>query len=318
MHSIGVWWLWLVFFIIISIVLTIDLFLFGGRKQHQVSLKSSFIWSGVWIGLSLLFNAFLWLYLAQSHTISFANKKALEFFTAYLIEKSLSMDNIFIFVMIFHYFSIPLNFQRRLLLYGVLGAITSRLLLILAGIWLINHFDWIFYLFGLLLIYSSIRIFSFQDGERSMSDNLILRGLRQVLPLTDSISDQQFWVKEKGRYYFTPLFVVLVFIEISDLMFAVDSIPAVFGVTNDPFIAFTSNAFAILGLRAMYFILANIQNQFYFLKYGLAFILCFIGMKMLLHDVVEIPVLVTLAVVMFSLFASITLSKLLNIDTKKN
>ncbi|AHE66175.1 integral membrane protein, TerC family [Legionella oakridgensis ATCC 33761 = DSM 21215] len=283
-----------------------------------MTLKASVVWSGVWVGLALLFNAFLWFYLMQNYALKVANEKALEFFTAYLVEETLSMDNVFVFLVIFKYFAIPINFQRRLLLFGVLGAIALRLVFISMGIWLIHRFDWVFYIFGLLLIYSAIRIFAFHDGEQSLSDNLILRGLRRIFPLTESIASQTFWVKKNKRYYLTPLFIVLIFVEISDLIFAMDSIPAVFGITNDPFIAFTSNVFAVLGLRAMYFILATMHERFLLLKYGLAFILCFIGAKMLLHHVVDISIFITLAIITLTLFTSIALSKLIHVDVHKD
>ncbi len=308
MQSIGTWWLWLFFIILILIVLSIDIFLLTRDNRRQISLKSSCVWVIVWVVLALLFNAFLWIYLSQSYTYKIANQKALEFFTAYLIEKSLSMDNIFVFIMIFKYFAIPMEYQRRLLLFGVLGAIFMRIILIVFGIWLLNKFEWIFYFFGLLLIYSSFKFFTLFKSEQSLADNFILRTLRKFFPITKTISEGSFIVKKNKSYYLTPLFVVLVFIEVSDLIFAIDSIPAVFGITRDPFIACTSNAFAILGLRAMYFILANIQNKFSYLNYGLALILGFIGVKMLVHNIIDIPIAVTLSVTVIILSCSMMAS----------
>ncbi len=310
MQSIGTWWLWLFFIILILIVLSIDIILLAKNKRQQISLKTSFVWVSVWIILALLFNAFLWIYLSLGDSSKIANQKALEFFTAYLVEKSLSMDNIFVFVMIFKYFSIPMRYQRRLLLFGVLGAISMRIILIVFGIWLINKFDWIFYLFGLLLIYSASKFFTLFKDEQFIANNVILRTLRRFFPITKTISGDRFLVKKNNSYFVTPLFVVLIFIEVSDLIFAIDSIPAVLGITQDPFIACSSNAFAILGLRAMYFILAHIQNKFYYLNYGLALILGFIGIKMMLHDIVDIPVVVTLSTIVLILSSSVIASKL--------
>lgn len=294
MQSIGTWWLWLFFILLILIVLSIDIILLTRNKQQQISLKSSWIWLIVWIALALLFNALLWIYLSQNYTNKIANQKTLEFLTAYLIEESLSMDNIFVFIMIFKYFSIPIKYQPRLLLFGVLGAIAMRIILIVFGIWLINKFDWIFYLFGLLLIFSAVKFCTILKDERSIVNNFILRVLRKFFPITKTISNGRFILKKNKTYFVTPLFVVLIFIEMSDPIFSIDSIPAVFGITQDPFIACSSNAFAVLGLRSMYLILANIQNKFYYLNYGLSLILGFIGIKMIVHNIIDIPVLVTL------------------------
>lgn len=310
MQFIGTWWLWLFFIMLILIVLTIDIVLLSKNKQKQISLKSSFTWVTVWILLALVFNAFLWVYLSQTHTLKIANQKALEFFTAYLVEESLSLDNVFVFVMIFKYFSIPMNYQRRLLLFGVLGAIFMRIILIVFGIWLMGKFDWIFYLFGLLLLCSAVKLLTMFKREQSIANNFILRILRKFFPITKKISGGNFFVKKNKSYYVTPLFIALIFVEISDLIFAIDSIPAVLGITQDPFIACSSNAFAILGLRAMYFILANIQNKFYYLNYGLALILGFIGVKMILHNLIEIPVFVTLSMIVLILSCSMIASKL--------
>ena len=310
MQFIGTWWLWLFFIVLILIVLTIDIILLNKNKQKQISLKSSLRWVVVWILLALLFNVFLWVYLSQIHTIQIANQKALEFFTAYLVEKSLSMDNVFVFVMIFKYFAIPMKYQRRLLLFGVLGAISMRIILIVFGVWLMHKFDWIFYLFGLLLFFSAVKLFTIFKSEQFITNNFILRILRKIFPITKKISGGSFFVKKNGSYFVTPLFIVLIFIEVSDLIFAIDSIPAVLGITQDPFIACSSNAFAILGLRAMYFILANIQNKFYYLNYGLALILGFIGIKMIVHNLIDIPVVVTLSVIVLILSCSMIASKL--------
>ncbi|WP_454784481.1 TerC/Alx family metal homeostasis membrane protein [Legionella sp. WA2024007413] len=310
MHSIGTWWLWLFFIVLILIVLSIDLIFLTRKKEGPASLKLSIMWVTVWIVLALLFNTFLWVYLMQNETTHIANQKALEFFTAYLIEESLSIDNIFVFVMIFKYFSVPMKYQRRLLLFGVLGAIFMRIILIVLGIWLINKFHWIFYLFGLLLLYSASKFFTLFKDEQFIANNFILRTLRKFFPITKTISDERFIIKKNKSYFMTPLFVVLIFIEVSDLIFAIDSIPAVLGITQDPFIACSSNAFAILGLRSFYFILAHIQNKFYYLNYGLGLILGFVGIKMIVHDIIDIPVVITLAMIVLILGGSIVASKL--------
>ncbi|CAM2877396.1 TerC/Alx family metal homeostasis membrane protein [Legionella anisa] len=311
MESIGTWWLWIVFIALILIVLSIDIFLLT-RSKREPTLKTSCIWVTVWVVLALLFNVFLWVYLLQGDTSNVANQKALEFFAAYLIEESLSMDNVFVFIMIFKYFSIPLKYQRRLLLFGVLGAISMRIILIVFGIWLINKFTWILYLFGILLIYSATKFLTLFKDEQFVTNNFILKTLRKFFPITKEISGDHFIVKKNNSYFVTPLLVVLIFIEVSDLIFAIDSIPAVLGITQDPFIACSSNAFAILGLRAMYFILAHIENKFRYLNYGLALILGFIGIKMLLHDLVDIPIVVTLSMIVLTLSGAIIASKVWN------
>jgi tellurite resistance protein TerC len=312
MDSIGEWWLWLFFIFIITTVLTIDLVLFGGKKHYHMTLQKALAWSGVWVSIAISFNIFLWIYLVQNYPPSFAHQKALEFFACYLMEFSLSLDNVFVFLMIFQYFSIPLDYQRRLLLFGVLGAIIMRYIFIMTGMWLIHKFDWIFYIFGLVLIYSAFRMSTFGDDKNAISGNFILTFLSKKLPVTDSIKSEYFYIKENGRFLFTPLFIALIFIELSDLIFAVDSIPAVFGITDDLFIAFASNAFAVMGLRALYFVLAHIHNKFSLLKYALAFILCFIGIKMMLHNFIHIPIIFTLTIIVLSLSIAVIVSKKLD------
>lgn len=309
MHSIGEWWLWLIFISIITFVLAIDLLIFGGKKHYQMTLNKALTWSGVWVSLCLLFNLFLWIYLLQRYSVSFAHEKALEFLACYLVEFTLSLDNLFVFLLIFQYFSIPVDYQRRILLFGVAGAIIMRFIFILAGIWLINQFEWIFYLFGFILIYSAFRMVSFGEANRSLSGNFILTTLRKKLPITAGIHGERLYIKEQGRIFFTPLFIVLIFIELSDLIFAVDSIPAVFGITNDLFIAFASNAFAVMGLRALYFVLAHVHHKFFFLKHALAMILGFIGIKMMLHNIITVPVLFTLSFIILSLAIAVFASK---------
>lgn len=308
MTTISEWWMWLVFFSFIAIMLIIDLFVLGGRKVHRVSSKEALIWTIVWFSSAIIFNFLLWWYLKDAVGVPTAHQRALEFFTGYLTEKSLSVDNIFVILMIFSYFSIPPEYQRRILIYGVLGAIVMRLIFILLGIWVINQFHWILYIFGVFLLITGIKMFIVAEQKPDIAKNPALRWMRNHLRITDEIQGENFFVWRHGLLYVTPLFPVLILVEISDLIFAVDSIPAIFAITNDPFIVFTSNVFAILGLRALYFLLANIHSRFHLLKYGLAFILVFMGCKMLIAHWVKIPVLIALGVVLVTLIFCILLS----------
>lgn len=235
-------------------------------------------------------------------------KKPLNFFTGYLIEKSLSFDNIFVFLILFEYFAIPAKYQHRVLIYGVIGAIVMRLILILFGIWIVNQFHWILYIFGFFLMITGIKMFIFADKKPELAKNPILHWMRSHLRITHELHGERFFLRKNQLVYVTPLFMVLVLIEISDLIFAVDSIPAIFAITNDPFIVFTSNIFAILGLRALYFLLVNMHKRFYFLKYGLAFILVFVGFKMLIAPWFKIPIFIALGIVMATLVFCILFS----------
>ena len=306
--SVGSWWMWLAFIIFVLIMLAVDLFMLGGKAVHKVSFKEALSWSIVWVSLALLFNAGLWWYLDVEVGREIANAKALEFFTGYLIEKSLAVDNIFVFLMIFTYFAVPVEYQRRVLLYGVLGAIVMRAGLILAGSALITQFHWVLYLFGAFLLVTGIKMFYFADKESDLEQNPLLRWMRGHMKVTNEYHEEKFFVMKEGVRYATPLFLVLVLIEFSDLVFAVDSIPAIFAVTTDPFIVFTSNIFAIMGLRAMYFLLADVADRFHLLKYGLALVLVFIGTKMLIVDLYKIPVLLALGVVATIIVVSVILS----------
>lgn len=308
MQSINEWWLWIGFFIFILAMLAIDIFLLGGKKAHRVSTRESLSWVIVWIALALMFNFLLWRYLTHSVGSVIANQKAFEFFTGYLIELSLSIDNMFIFIMIFNYFAVPAEYQRRVLLYGVLGAIVMRLTMILLGVLLVSKFHWILYLFGILLVFTGIKMLIFANEKVDLDKNPVLNWMRNHLRVTKTIHDEQFVVRINKLFYVTPLFLVLILIEVSDLIFALDSIPAIFAITEDPFIIFTSNIFAILGLRALYFLLANITDRFYFLKYGIAIILIFIGFKMLMAYWFKVPIVVALGIVAVILIASISLS----------
>lgn len=308
MTTVSEWWMWLGFLAFVAIMLAVDLFLLGGRKAHRVSTKEALSWTIVWFTLAFIFNVLLWWYLSYTANTPIANEKAVEFFTGYLIEKSLSVDNIFVILMIFSYFAIPAEYQRRVLIYGVLGAIVMRLIFILLGIWMVSKFHWILYIFGLFLLITGIKMFIFAEHKPELAKNPVLRWMRNHLRITDELQGERFFIFRNRLLYVTPLFLVLVLVEVSDLIFAVDSIPAIFAVTNDPFIVFTSNIFAILGLRALYFLLVNMHNRFHLLKYGLAFILVFVGFKMLIAYWFKIPVFIALGIVVLTLVFCIVLS----------
>ena len=312
MESIGTWWMWLAFFAIVLVMLAIDLFLVGGGKQHRVSFREAASWSVVWVSVSLVFAGALWGYLDATAGREIANTKSLEFITGYLIEKSLAVDNVFVWLMLFSFFAIPLELQRRVLIYGVIGAILMRTAMILVGAWLIAEFHWILYLFGAFLLITGIKMFWFADHKPDLDKNPVVQWLRGHMNITESLHDERFfvWREQGGKLvrYATPLFIALVLVEVTDLIFAVDSIPAIFAISTDPFIVLTSNVFAILGLRAMYFLVADIADRFSLLKYGLAIVLMFIGVKMLLIDVYKIPIGVSLAVVATIIGCSIWLS----------
>ena len=312
METIGTWWMWAGFFAIVLVMLAIDLFLVGGGKQHRVSLKEAATWSGIWVGVSLGFAGALWWYLDGSVGREVANQKSLEFVTGYLIEKSLAVDNVFVWLILFSFFAVPLELQKRVLIYGVLGAIVMRTVMIFAGVWLIAKFHWLLYVFGAFLLITGIKMWWFADQKPDLAKNPVIKWIRGHMKVTDELHGERFFVmkEEAGKWvrYATPLFLVLILVEISDLIFAVDSIPAIFAITTDPFIVLTSNVFAILGLRAMYFLLADMADRFSLLKYGLAIVLMFIGVKMILIDVFKIPVVVSLTVVATIIATSVVLS----------
>ncbi len=294
---IGEPWMWAAFVGFVLAMLAVDLFLVGGNRAHKVGFREAAAWSVVWVTLAMLFNLGLWWYLKGAYGSAVADAKAMEFLTGYLIEKSLAVDNIFVFLMIFGFFAVPAEFQRRVLIYGVVGAIAMRAVMILAGAWLVQEFHWILYVFGAFLVVTGIKMLMFAEAEPDLSRNPLLNWIKRHLRLTPDYRGEKFWVRENGVRLFTPLFLVLVMIEISDVIFAVDSIPAIFAITTDPFIVFTSNIFAILGLRAMYFMLAGMADRFHLLKYGLAMVLVFVGTKMLIADVYKIPVGLSLGIV---------------------
>jgi tellurite resistance protein TerC len=312
METIGTWWMWAGFFAIVLVMLAIDLFVVGGGKEHRVSFKEAATWSGIWVSVSLGFAGVLWWYLDGEMGRDFANEKTLEYVTGYLIEKSLAVDNVFVWLMLFNFFAVPLELQKRVLILGVLGAIVMRTVMIFAGVWLIAQFHWLLYVFGAFLLITGIKMWWFADEKPDLANNPVIRWIRGHMKVTDELHGENFFVmkEEAGKLvrYATPLFLVLILVEISDLIFAVDSIPAIFAITTDPFIVLTSNVFAILGLRAMYFLLADMADRFSLLKYGLAIVLMFIGVKMLLIDLFKIPVLFSLGVVAAIIATSIALS----------
>ncbi len=306
--SVGEPWMWGAFIAFVLIMLVLDLFVFGGSKAHKVSIKEAASWSLVWVSMALLFNAGLWWYLSGTVGQEIADRKALEFLTGYLIEKSLSVDNVFIFLLIFSSFHVAAEYQRRVLIYGVLGAIVLRAIMILAGAWLVREFSWVLYIFGAFLIVTGIRMLVMAEKTPDMEKNPVLKFARRHLRISDEHHGEKFTVMKNGVFYFTPLFLVLILIEVSDLVFAVDSIPAIFAITTDPFIVFTSNIFAIMGLRALYFLLADVADRFHLLKYGLAMVLTFIGAKMLIAPWYHVPVAASLAIVAVLISASVVAS----------
>ena len=294
---IGEPWMWAAFIAFVLVMLAVDLFLVGGNKAHKVSFREAAVWSFVWFSLAMLFNLGLWWHLRGEYGAVVAEAKSLEFLTGYLIEKALAVDNIFVFLMIFSYFAVPAEYQRRVLIYGVVGAIVMRAIMILAGAWLVKEFHWILYLFGAFLVFTGVKMLMAAEVEPDLNDNRLIKWVKGHLRMTPDYRGEKFWVMENGVRIFTPLFLVLIMIEASDLIFAVDSIPAIFAITTDPFIVFTSNIFAILGLRAMYFMLAGLADRFHLLKYGLAMVLVFVGAKMLAVDFYKIPVGLSLGIV---------------------
>jgi tellurite resistance protein TerC len=304
--------MWVGFAGIVLVMLAIDLLVVGGGKQHRVSMREAAAWSGIWVGASFAFAGALWWYLDGAAGRAVANETALEFVTGYLIEKSLAVDNVFVWLMLFSFFAVPLELQKRVLIYGVLGAIVMRTIMIFAGVWLIAQFHWLLYVFGAFLLITGIKMWWFADERPDLANNPVVKWLRGHMNVTNELHGERFFVmKEQGGKlvrYTTPLLLVLVLVEIADLIFAVDSIPAIFAITTDPFIVLTSNVFAILGLRAMYFLLADMADRFSLLKYGLAIVLMFVGVKMMLIDVFKIPVLISLGVVATIIATSIILS----------
>ena len=297
MNTVGTPLLWGGFAVVVAIMLAIDLLLQGRRGSHSMTMKQAAGWSILWVTLSLLFNAAFWWYLVQTQGRAVADPQALAFLTGYLIEKALAVDNVFVWLMLFSYFAVPPALQGRVLVYGVLGAIVLRTIMIFAGSWLISQFDWLLYVFGAFLLFTGVKMALAKEDDSGIGDKPLVRWIRSHLRMTDKIESERFFTRKNGVLFATPLLLVLILVELSDVIFAVDSIPAIFAVTTDPFIVLTSNLFAILGLRAMYFLLAGVAERFSMLKYGLSVILVFIGVKMLIVDFYHIPVAISLGVV---------------------
>ena len=294
----GTIWLWIGFNLFVLSLLALDLGVFH-RHAHKVSIKEATIWSVVWITLAMVFNLGLYLFWDKvSPASTYSNSEAaLAFFTGYLIEKSLSVDNIFVFVLIFTFFAVPAVYQHRVLFWGILGALIMRGALIVVGAVLLKEFHWVIYIFGAFLIFTGIRMAIHRNEEMHPEQNPVVKLLRRVMPVTDNYEGDRFFIRRAGRLMATPLFLVLLIVESTDLVFAVDSIPAIFAVTNDPFIVYTSNVFAILGLRSLYFLLAGVVDKFHYLKLGLSVVLTFVGTKMVIVDIYKIPVGLSLGVI---------------------
>jgi len=272
---------WIIFNAFVFIMLAIDLGVFH-RKSHEVTLKEALTWTFVWVFLSLIFNTIIYFWRGQ--------QQALEFFTGYLVEKALSVDNIFVFIMIFTYFQIPSKYQHKILFWGILGALIMRIIFIFAGVALLEKFHFTIYLFGALLIYTGYKMFDHSNSTIDPDKNPVIRFFKKFMPVSPTLHEDKFFVKIDGRKFATPLFLVLILIETTDLIFAVDSIPAILAITQDQFIVYTSNVFAILGLRSLYFALAGVVHRFWLLSYGLAIVLIFVGIKMILIDFYKIPI----------------------------
>ena len=309
METVAPLWLWVTFVAIVLASLFVDFVVLKKQGAHDIGVKEALNWSLIWIALSFLFNGLFWWAIKDTTgSVELANTKSLEFLTGYLIEKSLAVDNIFVFLLIFTYFAVPTQFQKRVLMIGIIGAIVLRTIMILVGGWLLQQFHWILYVFGAFLILTGVKMWWAAGQEPSLDDNPALKLLRRILPVSKDYDGEKFWTIENGQKIATPLFMVICLIALTDVIFAVDSIPAIFAITTDPFIVLTSNVFAILGLRAMYFLLAAVASKFHLLNYGLAVILVFIGTKMCLIDVFKIPVGISLGVVVTVLAITMLLS----------
>ncbi|HRK60956.1 MAG TPA: TerC family protein [Candidatus Omnitrophota bacterium] len=296
------WTPWVLFHLFVFGMLALDLGVFH-RKAHAIHFKEALAWSGVWILLALLFNGIIHFWRGE--------QAALEFFTGYVIEKSLSVDNIFVFLVIFTYFKIPAQYQHRVLFWGIIGALIMRAIFIAAGITLLEKFHWLIYVFGAFLILTGIKMAVSHGQEIELEKNFVLRFFKKIMPLTEKFDGQKFFTLENGKRFATPLFTALVIVEFTDVIFAVDSIPAILAITKEPFIVYTSNIFAILGLRSLYFALAGILQYFRFLHYGLSVVLVFVGIKMLISEFYKVPILASLGVIAVVILISIIASILL-------
>lgn len=308
MQTIANPWLWGGFVVVVIAALLADLVLMRHGGAHKVTFKEALWWSIAWVSLALAFNAGLWWYLHQTLGAAEAGRIGLEFLTGYLVEKSLAVDNIFVFLLVMNSFALPEEQRQRVLVIGVLGAIVLRAVMIFAGAALLNQFHWLLYVFGAFLLLTGIRMWFSAGSEPDLEANPVLKYIRRHLRLTEGYVGHQLSVVREGKRWYTPLFVVLILISVTDVIFAVDSIPAIFAITTDPFIVLTSNVFAVLGLRAMFFLLAGVADRFHLLPYGLAVILVYIGAKMLVADFIQIPVLASLGVVFAILAVTVWLS----------
>ena len=309
MDSIGNLWLYLAFFGIVAVMLVIDFLGFKQKEGQEVKIKTAAYWSIAWVSVAMLFAGGLWLYLQQTVGVTLANQKTMEYIAGYLLEKSLAIDNVFVWLMIFAAFAIPPALQRKILLYGVLGAIVLRTIFIFIGAWFVQEFSWVLYIFGAFLVYMGFKLLKGQDEEdTNIEDMKILKWLRKHMRITPNMQGEKFFVRQNGVLWATPLFLVLILVEASDVIFAVDSIPAIFAVNSDPFIVLKSNLMAILGLRAMFFLLAGAASKMHYLPYGLGIILVFIGGKMLLLDVFHMPIWISLGFIVVTLAITAWLS----------
>lgn len=304
-------WPWIAFIAFVLAMLALDLGVFH-RDAHVVKVKEALAWSGVWIGLAFAFCGVIYLFWDKiPHTSNYSNSQAaLAFLTGYIVEKALSIDNIFVILMLFTYFQIPEKYQHRVLFWGIIGALLMRAAMIFAGVALIKRFDWMIYVFGVILILAAIKLVVVKDKPIEPEKNPLLRAFRKIMPVTPELHGQNFFTRIDGRLWATPLFVVLLLVEATDLMFAIDSIPAILAITQDQFIVFTSNVFAILGLRSLYFAIAGLMGLFHYLAYGLSAILAFVGVKMLLHGTLKIPTEWSLGVIVGILVIAVVASKL--------
>ena len=310
--------MWTGFAVFVVIAIAIDLLVMEKQGAHKVSTKEAVGWSLLWFSLAFVFVALLWWYLDGSQGRETANTVSMQFITGYLVEKSLSVDNIFVFLMIFSYFAVPAEFQKRALIVGIIGAIVLRAILILMGAWLLEQFHWLLYVFGAFLVFTGAKMWLAAGKEPDIAHNPVLNFLRKRMNITTQFDGEKISTLIGGVKHYTPIFVVLVLIGTTDIIFAVDSIPAIFAITKDPFIVLTANIFAILGLRALYFLLADLADRFHLLAYGLALVLIFIGTKMLLLDVYKIPITVALSVTAALIVASIFASLYSTRSTRKS
>ncbi|KAB0651658.1 TerC family protein [Acinetobacter bohemicus] len=308
METIGNLWLYLAFFGLVTVMLIVDFLGFKQKQGQEVKIRTAAYWSMAWVSVAILFGGGLWLYLQQTAGVAIANTKVMEYFAGYLLEKSLAIDNVFVWLMIFAAFAIPPALQRKILLYGVLGAIVLRTIFIFIGAWFVQEFSWVLYIFGAFLVYTGFKFLKGHEEDPNIEDMAILKWLRKHIRITPKLEGDKFFVRQNGLLWATPLFLVLILVEASDVIFAVDSIPAIFAVTSDPFIVLTANLMAILGLRAMFFLLAGSASKMHYLPYGLGLILLFIGFKMLMLDVFHMPIWISLGFIVITLAITAWLS----------